>query len=1175
METQDHTDILYENQKTKNVFTKSDIVSGVNIDGAYLEIWEILVDEQGNILKNPDGSYKLADEAVDAWVSQYDGEDLHYYYEKDGFYFEIGAPDELPEGEDLITKEGHLIENLIVGKQYLLRETLAPENYVGYEASYDETKEANKDVNEITEEVMFIVTNDNIVAEHDMKDQRTVGTFSVTKEGEFFVGTEKDLKFTDKVKNLFMTVFNYLFGRVENAAFEIYVRDDIFTPDKTGDLAEWTNAAGDTLQLTKDTLIETITTSDHGIATIENLPLGTYYIKEVGAGDGDFLLNPDIKDVTLSYVDQDTPVVFATDTPYVNDRQKVEITMEKKRINDEGKKETVQGAVFGLYAEEALYGYVISGEKVVTPYNDPYVLQDQLLETIESDGEGKAVFQADLPCGKYYVKEIQPADGYLKNPKTYHFDASYTGQEGDKVLTFAQEVINTITEVYIDKQDITNDKEISGAHLQVIEKDSEEIIDSWTSDGKSHEIEGLKLSDDEENVYILRETLPADGFVTANDIEFKLYQDKDPEGNWLQTHSVQVLDVEEEEHQEGTVISQAAFSDQQDIMADSVKGNVIANWIFKDGVLDITFTGNATQAAIDKTLREKDFADMEIRKVVFHNGSAEGFYPDKVVPGKPMEIASTSKWVTVDKNTVIMKDDITKIRISKYDITSSDEVLGAKLQIIDQDGNVVEEWISGEEPHYIERLPVGDYTLREIQAPTENGYVHTEDLKFRVDDTGNIQSVYLPDNYTKLQIKKTDIATGEPVIGAELQIVQIIKNPDGTESEKVLESWITTEEDHYSDRLPVGDYYLVEIKAPIEDGYVTAERIRFTVEEDYHIKLVEMKDDYTRVRVDKTDKNLQMLMEGAVLELYALSEKEDKLVASWTSSSSEGYYIERLPVGTYKIVETSAPEGYKIAEPIIFEVKDTVGVQVVVFENEMIADFVKLVVEKSTIEKTQVNDTFKYTIDTIHNASAVLMDEFTVTDTLPVEVRLTELYTGTYNEDYLFDVLYRTNKEPEWKVWESGLSTLKNNKLLVADIPLEDEEYVTEFRMAFGTVRSQFKNVETPEYLVKVVDWGDGELINDIVLTGVKYGVTHSDKDQTVTTLYKKDISGKKPHGGSHPKYEITGSEMDENTLLKLQYPWLANSPQTGDMAPVAPLAALCIVALAGIGIYIWRKKKK
>ena len=97
---------------------------------------------------------------------------------------------------------------------------------------------------------------------------------------------------------------------------------------------------------------------------------------------------------------------------------------------------------------------------------------------------------------------------------------------------------------------------------------------------------------------------------------------------------------------------------------------------------------------------------------------------------------------TAKSQKIEMKDDVTKVEISKTDI-SGKELPGAKLTILDKDGKTVENWTSEEKPHYIEMLPIGEYTLREESAP--DGYLVAEDVKFTVEDTGEIQKVVMKD----------------------------------------------------------------------------------------------------------------------------------------------------------------------------------------------------------------------------------------------------------------------------------------------------------------------------------------------------------------------------------------------------------------------------------------------
>ncbi len=100
-------------------------------------------------------------------------------------------------------------------------------------------------------------------------------------------------------------------------------------------------------------------------------------------------------------------------------------------------------------------------------------------------------------------------------------------------------------------------------------------------------------------------------------------------------------------------------------------------------------------------------------------------------------------WKLLDDATVIMQDDITKVQISKKDLTTNEELPGAELVIKDKDGKEIDRWISTNGPHYVEKMPAGDYTLTEITAP--NGYKVAESIDFTVLPTGEIQTVVMKD----------------------------------------------------------------------------------------------------------------------------------------------------------------------------------------------------------------------------------------------------------------------------------------------------------------------------------------------------------------------------------------------------------------------------------------------
>ena len=187
-------------------------------------------------------------------------------------------------------------------------------------------------------------------------------------------------------------------------------------------------------------------------------------------------------------------------------------------------------------------------------------------------------------------------------------------------------------------------------------------------------------------------------------------------------------------------------------------------------------------------------------------------------------------WKLLDDATVIMQDDITKVQISKKDLTTNEELPDAELIITDEKGSEIDRWISTDAPHYMEKLPAGKYTLTEVTAP--DGYAIAERMEFEVLPNGEVQTFEMFDDTIKVKISKVDITTNEELPGAEL----VIKDKDGTE----IDRWISTNEPHYVEKMPAGDYTLTEITAP--SGYKVAESIDFTVLPTGEIQTVVMKD---------------------------------------------------------------------------------------------------------------------------------------------------------------------------------------------------------------------------------------------------------------------------------------------------------------------------------------------
>ena len=610
-------------------------------------------------------------------------------------------------------EEGYLItpEQLKCGT-YRIEEVEAPENYVqvGFEnallkdgkevplnevadgGTYQEAKKApititvNSDtVHQVEEE-----TGKFIVVIEQYNDE-AVGSLTIHKKGEKLSGASKvEEKILTKMKNgvvgfvnqvsSFFTgeevmekekgyKFDYEEGNMEGAEFAIHAKKTIYTPDGQKD-----EAGNRIVKYEKDALVARMVTDKEGKAVLNNLPIGKYYVVEEKAGQN-CVLDPEAKEFEIAYKGQEVAVDYVT-MELTNQRQKVSLSLLKKDA-ETGK--PLEGVVFGLYAQEDIKN--AAGEVVVE--------KDALIELGTTDEEGKLVFQADLPHGKYYIQEVEHKPGYLPNDEVCSFDASYTDQTLE-LLAFSEEISNqpTITE------------------------------------------------------------------------------------------------------------------------------------------------------------------------------------------------------------------------FTKVDLTGGQEIEGAKMQILDQEGKVVEEWVSKKEAHVVYALAPGEYILHEEQAPTEQGYVRAEDVKFVVEETGDVQKVKMEDDHTKVSISKTDITDGKEIEGAKLQIL----DQDG----EVVESW-TTGEEHLIEYLPVGTYTLHEEAAV--DGYIVANDVEFTVEETGEIQKVKMEDERAmgQLVIVKTDTDSKAALEGVE---FVLLEKETGKEVGRLKTGKDGKAVsELLPIGTY--------ENGVFKEPITYVLKET------------------------------------------------------------------------------------------------------------------------------------------------------------------------------------------------------------------------------------------------------------
>ena len=236
-------------------------------------------------------------------------------------------------------------------------------------------------------------------------------------------------------------------------------------------------------------------------------------------------------------------------------------------------------------------------------------------------------------------------------------------------------------------------------------------------------------------------------------------------------------------------------------------------------------------------------------------------------------------------------------------------------------------------------------------------------------------------------------------------------------------------------------------------------------------------------------------------------------VKSEDGSFNKDYYTDKngkitlsnMDIQKYIITELESAKYYLLNKDTQVEVtpEHDGDDQKVVFENTPVD--IKVNVDKdSDKEEVQGNEILTYTIDNIKNLSNVPLDNFTLTDDLPDEVRLQKLQTGTYNEDLKYSIYYNTNKRENIKL-QDNLSTKVNNEIDFSNLELADDEYVTEFQLRFGTVKIGFSNIEKMTVTTKAIEGLEKDSVfeNNVNVEGTYIDVPTEDEDDVPTKVYE------------------------------------------------------------------------
>lgn len=576
--------------------------------------------------------------------------------------------------------------------------------------------------------------------------------------------------------------------------------------------------------------------------------------------------------------------------------------------------------------------------------------ESEPVETKTTNAEGEVVFN-DVIGGNYIVKEINVPKEYIKSNEEKNVKV-------DESKEYSVSFTNKYTKLEVEKVD-ENGNPLKNAKMQILDKNGN-VAHEWITDENVHII-SKKLKTGE--TYTLVEKQVPYGYTKAEDIIFNVTDEGKIISNSEEVTKITVVD----NIVKGTIIvNKTGEAFEGTTLGEKIAGFVkyIFNYV-KVKLENATFELYAREDIIvdGETKYKKDDKIAEGKtditgKVKFENlflgkyyvvekEAPNGYeknkqeidlvltYQDENTPLVVQETTINNERVKANVKVIKQEKDKedTKIKGAIYGIYNVEDIGNIKagtlltVAVTDENG----------EGNFDIDLPIGKYKVKEIEAPQE--YLLSDEEQ-EIDFTQTQEfTLTFEDDYTKVQIMKIDFTTGKDVIGATLQILDkdgnVLEAYNSEGTEKVKLEWVTeaavdengnlvTDEQGNAvakevkfTKLPVGEYTLREVQAP--DAYVKAEDIKFKVEETDTIQKVGMKDDFTKVKVNKVDEE-ENFVEGAKL---VVKDKDRSIVEEWTTSKETHEIIKKLVPGEkYILEEVEAPKGYQKAENIEFTVSE-------------------------------------------------------------------------------------------------------------------------------------------------------------------------------------------------------------------------------------------------------------
>lgn len=491
----------------------------------------------------------------------------------------------------------------------------------------------------------------------------------------------------------------------------------------------------------------------------------------------------------------------------------------------------------------------------------------------------------NLLVGEYTITEKNAPHGYLVNTATF----STTVKPGKtSEVTITDEA--PTGQILIKKSDadglVQGEASLEGAEYTVYNSENKEVGKIMTDKTGRGQLNNLVLG-----IYTVKETKAPVGYnLDPQTYTVELtYKDQTTSIVWNHVESQDKVKVGQIEILKTDTNNQPLKGGEFGIYANN--DMYIGHTLYKKGQLVVSIKTNDKGIAKSGDLPYGSYYVKELSAPDQEDGNKENFV-----------LSEETQYVKITGDKLFSMTFIdTTVTASKRDIAGTDEIKGAKMQVTDMNGKIIDTWTSTNKPHSIKGLTEGhDYILTEITAP--NGFVKAESIKFTVSKEKKNQAVVMKDKQVK--ISKTDLTGKKELVGAHLEVRD--------ELNKVVDSWTSSEEAHYVSGQEEGKKYtLIETTAP--DGYAKAESITFTVSKEN--QEVVMKD--AEITINKVDEETS---EPVLDAQFSVFDEEGNLIDQWITDG-KAHAVSHLEAGKeYILKETKTPRGYQTVPDSTFMV---------------------------------------------------------------------------------------------------------------------------------------------------------------------------------------------------------------------------------------------------------------